>query len=93
MVVGHSFLVMGCLYIPQFLRDVKYSRNFLKGLIVNSMWDVQYLLLWNYDAVAMDHISCQVIRWKVFKLHTTRLKFGPKYLCSMNFEHLPSAVA
>ena len=56
MVVGHNLLVMGCLYIPQFLRDVKYSRNFSKGLIVNSMWDVQYLLLWNYDAVAMDHI-------------------------------------
>ena len=28
-----------------------------RQMIVNSMWDVQYLLLWNYDAVAMDHMS------------------------------------
>ena len=46
-------------YIPQLLGDVMTKHEiqqklFRKGLIVNSMWDVQYLLLWNYDAV-LDH--------------------------------------
>ena len=37
-----------------------------------------FQLLWNYDAVTMDH-AMSGNGWKVFKLHTVRPQFGSKW--------------